>query len=223
MHWGSNPAVADFKGTSASKTKERVHLLRRARDAMYILNCCGCRKKCVGSCKLRKNITDAYRSKVAKLDGKGVFRKKPNNNGSKHGSMNIAANGDNNGGDGAKATKTTSTPSTITDGQPTYDRFFAIAKLAGVVNANARTTKEDENINGICEDYFSWDVDILADIGGRISPSSRLKDKAVSITQQRVEGTVQGRRGSNPFRVKTKPIGTKDALSAAEGVQTNHT
>ena len=60
-----------------------------------------------------------------------------NDNGSKHGTVNIASGeGDGGGGDDNKTTKTSSTPSAITDNKPSYNQLFATAKLAGVVNVN---------------------------------------------------------------------------------------
>ena len=46
-----------------------------------------------------------------------------------------------------------------------YDQLLAIAKLARVVTANIGVVKEDGGINGIYEDDFSWNGDILAGMG----------------------------------------------------------
>ena len=54
--------------------------------------------------------------------------------------------------------------SSLTNNQSSYAQLIAIAKLAGVVNANVGVAKEDEGINGICGDDISWDGDILADM-----------------------------------------------------------
>ena len=58
----------------------------------YVPNCYGYDKKCLSGYNTWKNITDAHLFKVAKLDTKkGVFKKKPIENGSKNGMIiNIA-------------------------------------------------------------------------------------------------------------------------------------
>ena len=148
--------------------------MRGVLKGRYVLNCYGCDKKCQDGYKACKNITDEHRARVAKLDAEGVFwKKKPSGNETKQGTVNVVAGNDNddNGGDDS-ATKTTGTPSELTDDQPPYEQLYAIAKLAGVVNANVGTSKKLEDI---CEDDFSWDGDVLADLGGRFHGVSKAR------------------------------------------------
>ena len=168
----------------------------------YIPTCHGCDRKCKGNWRKCQHITKDHKSKVAALDGVGHFRCGNNNNNSdksKKGTVNVVAgagkddSGDKSGDEATKA-KNSSASELIED--------MTVGELLGLTRIVNTTVGMSEVDGEIYEEDGSWDGDVLANIS--VGFCQLQGEKPVKVTVVNEEWLVQGRRRTNPLKVKIK-------------------
>ena len=149
---------------------------------------------------------------MAALDAAGHFRRGNNNNNnggkSKKGTVNVAAGSwkDDGGNDGKDDTTKAedSSASKLT-------KYMTIGELLKFTRYVSTTIGMSEVDGSIYEDDGRWDGDVLANIGvSRFCQVQGEKSKKAKVIND--EWLVQARRGTNPFKVKTKAVKSRETI-----------
>ena len=150
---------------------------------------------------------------MAALDAAGHFRRGNNNNNnggkSKKGTINVAAGSwkDDGGNDGKDDTTKAEDSSAIE-----LTKYMTIGELLKFTRYVSTTIGMSEVDGEIYEEDGSWDGDILANIGvGFCQVQGEKPGRATVVNEQWM---VQGCRGTNPLKVKTKIIKSEKTASS---------
>ena len=143
----------------------------------------------------------------------GHFHCGNNNNTSnkrKKGTVNVAVVSRKGSSDGDSGDNVTTVEDSNTSKLTEDITIGGLLKLTGIINANVGMIEVD---GSMYEDDDSWDGDVLANIGVGFCQVQGEKPKKATVINE--EWLVQGRRGINPLKVKTKAVkGQKMASSS---------
>ena len=175
----------------------------------YIPTCHSCGRKCKGGQRKCQHITEDYRAKVAALDAAkvaaldfaGHFRRGNNSNNKKNkkGTVNVPAGGGTDDDDDKSKDEAAKTEDSGTSGLTEDMAIGELLRLTGHIHTTAGMRETDGEIY---EDDGSWNGDVLASIG--VGFCQVQGEKPVKATVVNEQWLMQGRRGTNPLKTKTK-------------------